>query len=66
MTSFSVQQVTKVVQLLAMVGTLIGVEVDQELATSLIGGGVALVAFVVGYIDRYAKGDITWYGKRLY
>lgn len=64
MTTFSIQQTTKVVQLLAMVGTLIGVEVDQEVAASLIGGGVAIVAFAIGFLDRYKKGDITWYGKR--
>lgn len=64
MTTFSVQQTTKLVQLLAMIGTLVGIEVDQEVAATIIGGLVALTAFIIGFVDRYKKGDITWYGKR--
>ena len=65
MTTFSVQQTTRLAQALAFAGTLVGIELDQEILAVVIGSAVSVIAWAIGHHDRYKKGDINIFGKRI-
>lgn len=68
MKNYSVQQITRIMQLVSLVLVVCGFNpLDQESMSALvIVSGILLegIAFVIGWIDRYKKGDITLAGMR--
>lgn len=64
---YSVTQGANIAQLLGLLLSIFGTPVDSQAIDGflqVLGALIAIVGFIVSWVNRYSKGDITFGGAR--